>query len=146
VAAIFGLLLVFAGGKILIRSGYILVDAHDVGTLELLASLFEKNYRPGVIQIHFTRVIRSGSYHHIDCHMVIPEFWTVLEAHDFSERFERSVIQDYPVDGELHIHHDPCRQAFCEKCELSDCPIRQAAFVQRKILSFDEIIGPMAYQ
>lgn len=143
VAAIFGLMLVFAGGKILIRSGYILVDAHDENTLELIAKLFEKHYRPGVIQIHFTRVIRSGSYHHIDCHMVIPEFWSVLEAHDFSERFEKSIIQDYPVDGELHIHHDPCRRAFCESCELSGCPVRQAEFVARKSLSFEEIIAPM---
>jgi cation diffusion facilitator family transporter len=143
VAAIFGCMLVFAGGKILIRSGYILVDAHDVGTLQLISELFEKHYRPGVIQIHFTRVIRSGSYHHIDCHMVIPEYWTVLEAHDFSERFEKSVIQDYPVDGELHIHHDPCRRAFCESCEMSGCPIRQAEFVSRKIPSFEEITAPM---
>lgn len=143
VAAIFGCMLIFAGGKILIRSGYILVDAHDVGTLQVISELFEKHYRPGVIQIHFTRVIRSGSYHHIDCHMVIPEFWTVLEAHDFSERFERAVIQDYPVDGELHIHHDPCRRTFCESCELSDCPIRQAKFVSRKAPSFEDITAPM---
>ncbi len=143
VAAIFGCMLVYAGGKILIRSGYILVDAHDVDTLELIANLFEKHYRPGVIQIHFTRVIRSGSYHHIDCHMVVPEFWTVLEAHDFTERFEKAVIQDYPVDGELHIHHDPCRRAFCESCEVSGCPIRQAEFVRRKVPSFEEITAPM---
>ncbi|MBP9681491.1 MAG: cation transporter [Bacteriovorax sp.] len=144
VAAIFGGMLVFAGGKILIRSGHILVDAHDAETLDLLARLFQKHYLPGVIQIHFTRVIRSGNHHHIDCHMVIPEFWSVLEAHEFSEGFEHSVIQDYPVDGELHIHHDPCRRAFCESCELADCPIRQKAFIQRKILSFEEITGPMA--
>lgn len=143
VAAIFGSMLVFAGGKILVRSGNILVDAHDVETLELIANLFEKHYRPGVIQIHFTRVIRSGAYHHIDCHMVIPEFWSVLEAHDFSERFEKAIIQDYPVDGELHIHHDPCRRAFCETCELSHCPVRQAEFIARKTPSFEDITAPM---
>lgn len=144
VAAVFGLMLVYAGGKILIRSGYILVDAHDVETLALLAKLFEKHYRPGVIQIHFTRVIRSGNYHHIDCHMVIPEFWTILVAHEFSERFEKAVIMDYPVDGELHIHHDPCRMAYCESCELADCPIRRVAFKQRKQLTIEEVIAPMA--
>jgi cation diffusion facilitator family transporter len=146
IAAIFGAMLAFAGGKILIRSGYILVDAHDVDTIKLIAKLFEKHYRPGVIQIHFTRVIRSGSYHHIDCHMVIPEFWTVVEAHDFSERFEKSIIQDYPVDGEFHIHHDPCRRAFCESCELLNCPIRQAEFKKREVLTFDEITAPMDYK
>lgn len=144
VAAIFGGMLVYTGGKILIRSGNILIDAHDTNTLELIATLFEKHYRPGVIQIHFTRVIRSGNYHHIDCHMVIPEFWTVLEAHDFSEKFERDIINDYFVDGELHVHHDPCHRNFCESCELPDCPIRRADFISRGHLSFEEITGPMA--
>ncbi|MDD4974622.1 MAG: cation diffusion facilitator family transporter [Bacteriovorax sp.] len=143
VAAVFGAILVFTGGKILIRSGNILIDAQDIDTLKLIATLFKKHYRPGVIQIHFTRVIRSGNYHHIDCHMVIPEFWTVLEAHDFSETFEKSVIKDYLVDGELHIHHDPCHKAFCESCELTNCPIRQAEFKSRKILTFEEITAPM---
>jgi cation diffusion facilitator family transporter len=146
VAAIFGALLVLTGGKILIRSGNILIDGHDFNTLKLIATLFQKHYRPGVIQIHFTRVIRSGNYHHIDCHMVIPEFWTVLEAHDFGEKFERSVINDYLVDGELHIHHDPCHRSFCESCELSNCPIRQTEFKTRKVLSFEEITAPMAYR
>ena len=76
--------------------------------------------------------------------MVIPEFWTVLEAHDFGEKFERSVISDYQVDGELHIHHDPCHKNFCESCELVNCPIRQAEFKSRNVLTFDEITAPMA--
>lgn len=143
VAAVFGVMLVYTGGGILIRSGNILVDAHDVETMQVIANLFEKHYRPGVIQIHFTRVIRSGSYHHIDCHMVVPEYWSVLETHDFSESFEHSIMLDYPVEGELHIHHDPCRKRFCDSCEVANCPIRQAQFVERKIPTFEEIIAPM---
>jgi len=143
VAAVFGAMLVFTGGKILLRSGNILIDGHDIDTLKTIAQLFEKHMRPGVIQIHFTRVIRSGNYHHIDCHMVIPEFWTVLEAHDFSEKFEKSVIGDYQVDGELHVHHDPCHMAYCDSCDLEKCPIRKSEFIARKQLSFEEITAPM---
>jgi cation diffusion facilitator family transporter len=143
VAAFFGILLVFTGGKILVRSGNILIDGHDKETLKLIVKLFQKHYRPGVIQIHFTRVIRSGNYHHIDCHMIIPEFWSVLEAHEFSEKFEKSVIADYLVDGELHIHHDPCRRAFCESCELENCPVRKAEFKALQQLNFEEITAPM---
>ncbi|MFZ4713153.1 MAG: cation diffusion facilitator family transporter [Bacteriovoracaceae bacterium] len=144
VAGIFGGMLIFAGGKILIRSGNNLIDGHDVETLKVLSDLFEKHYRPGIIQIHFTRIIRSGNYHHIDCHMIIPEFWTVLASHNFSENFEKDVINDYPVQGELHIHHDPCRQNFCESCELENCPIRLSNFKGRRKLSFEEITAPMA--
>lgn len=143
VAVIFGGMLSVTGAKILLRSGSILVDAEDTETLKLLVKLFEKHYLPGVIQIHFTRVIRSGSYHHIDCHMVIPEFWSVKHAHDFSELFERKIIEDYPVEGELHIHHDPCRMKYCASCELEGCPIRREAFVKRDPLEFEEITAPM---
>jgi len=143
VAIIFGFMLVVAGGKILMRSGNILLDAHDEETLKQIGDLFKKHYRPGVIQIHFTRVIRSGSHHHIDCHMVIPEFWSVDKAHDFSENFEKDVIEEYSVGGELHIHLDPCRKKHCSRCELSDCPIRQKPFESRPTFAFEELTLPM---
>lgn len=97
VAAIFGSLLIYTGGNILIRSGNILIDGHDRETIERLRDLFEKHYRAGIIQIHYTRVIRSGNYHHIDCHMVVPEFWSVFETHEFSEVLEKEMMEDYPV-------------------------------------------------
>jgi len=143
VAFLFGIMLVVAGAKILIRSGNVLLDGHDQETLKLLAEIFEKNYRPGVIHIHFTRVIRSGSHHHIDCHMVIPEFWTIDYAHDFAENFETSVIDDYPMNGELHIHLDPCRKVYCESCEIKDCSIRERAFEKRASFDFHDLISPM---
>ncbi len=143
-AIIFGFVLAYTGGHILYRSGNILIDAYDIETLKIITELFEKHYHPGVIQIHFTRVIRSGNYHHIDCHMVLPEFWTILESHEFSEKFENAVILDYPVDGELHVHHDPCRMAFCKSCELLDCPIRKEPFKHRNKLTFEEVRAPMA--
>ena len=143
VAIIFGAVLGIAGIKILIRSGNILIDGHDKETLKILSGLFEKFHRPGIIQIHFTRVIRSGSYHHIDCHMIIPEFWNVLEAHDLSEQFESDVLSEYPVRGEFNIHLDPCRRQFCSQCDLEDCPVRVEDFIRRKVLSFDEITAPM---
>jgi cation diffusion facilitator family transporter len=143
-AIIFGSMLVYAGGRILYRSGNILIDGYDVETLKIITELFEKHYCPGVIQIHFTRVIRSGNHHHIDCHMVLPEFWTILESHEFSDQFEKAVILDYPVDGELHVHHDPCRMAFCESCELANCPIRKKPYKQRQKLTFEEVRAPMA--
>lgn len=144
VAVLFGLFLCYSGAKILIRSGNVLMDGYDAKTLSLIAGLFEKNYRPGVIDIHFTRVIRSGPFHHIDCHMVIPEFWSVSEAHVFSENFEASFVKDYPIEAEMHIHLDPCRRVYCENCELKDCPIRQKPYVKRITLdNLEEMTSPM---
>ena len=144
VAIVFGVMLCVSGGKILIRSGYVLMDGLDQETLQVVARLFEKNYRPGIIDIHYTRVIRSGSFHHIDCHMVIPEFWTVAEAHAFSDHFDTCFVKDYPVEAELRIHLDPCRRVYCENCEVKDCPIRQKEFVKRIPLdNLKEVTSPV---
>lgn len=143
VAIIFGFMLCLSGVKILIRSGYVLMDGLDEETLQIVASNYERSYRPGVIDIHYTRVIRSGSFHHIDCHMVIPEFWSVSEAHKFSENFEASFKRKYPVGSELKIHLDPCRRVYCENCELKDCPIREKDFVKRITLNnLKEVLSP----
>lgn len=131
VAIIFGFILFYSGMKILIRTGNILLDGHDIETVKRIGDLFEKHYRPGVLAIHYTRVIRSGDYHHVDCHIVLPEFWSVKEAHHFSDQFEAEVSKDYPVGVALHMHLDPCRQVYCEHCELKDCGIRQKEFVKR---------------
>ena len=146
VAAIFGAMLVFTGGKILINSGNNLIDGHDKKTLEVIGDLFEKHYAPGVIHIHHTRVIRSGNHHHIDCHMVIPEFWTSDQAHDFSEQFEARIMDEYPVGGELHIHLDPCRKVYCQSCELNNCKIRVEPFLKREKVSFEELTAPIEYR
>lgn len=142
IAAIFGFILALTGIKIILRSGNILIDGHDVETLKLLTNLFDKHRVPGIIQIHFTRVLRSGNYHHIDCHMTVPEFWTVLESHDACKKFETNVLAEYPVQGEFHIHLDPCRRNFCVHCDLKDCPIRQKEFSDRLSLKFDEVVSP----
>lgn len=143
VAAIFGLALCYSGIKILIRSGNVLLDGHDRKLLEKLTALFEKNYRPGVIHIHHTRVIRSGSFHHIECHMVVPEFWTIAESHVFSEKFEADLMNDYPVGGELRMHLDPCRRVYCRNCEIADCPIRIEGFIKRVPLTLEDITSPV---
>ncbi len=137
IAAFFGGMLCYSGTKILIRSGNVLLDAHDDDTLASIAKLFEKHYEPGIIDIHYTRVIRSGPFHHIDCHLVIPEFWSVADAHDFSERYEENIVRDYPIQAEFHFHLDPCRQVYCSQCEMKECPIRKDTFVKRSV--FDDL-------
>lgn len=141
-ALAFGAYLIFTGVKIFIGSVEILVDAQDKELLYKLAHLFEKNYREGVIHIHHTRIMRSGHHHHIDCHLVVPEFWSIEKAHDFGDDFERVVLKDYGTDGEFHIHLDPCRTKYCKNCSFEPCPIRKHAFENRVVFSYEALIKP----
>lgn len=142
IALIMGLLLARTGLKLVRRSVGGLLDAEDREILSHLAKVVEKERPEGIIQLHHVRIIRAGHYHHIDGHAVVPEFWDVAEAHEQTAQFEQRLIQEYPYSGELHLHVDPCRRAYCRQCEVADCPIRQQAFEQRRAVSLDELTDP----
>lgn len=138
-----GLYLMLTGRKIVRTSLAGLLDETVPSNLELLAQAFEKHRSEGIIQGHYTRVMRSGRYHHIDMHIVVPEFWNVKFAHDQTESFEQKVITDYSYDGEIHFHIDPCRQRYCRSCEMQECPIRLENFVERKALTTSDLMSPV---
>lgn len=141
-ALIFGAFLAKAGFSLVKKSMSGLMDAEDIGVITKLGKIFAKKIFPGIIRIHYTRVIRSGRYHHIDAHIVVPEFWDISKAHDEVSRFEKLVFDDYPNEGELHFHLDPCRRVYCEVCDLSDCPIRQKPFKKRLSFTLEELTNP----
>lgn len=108
-----------------------LLDEHDLQSLEKLAETIEKNRFPGIIDIHETRIIRAGRFHHIDAHVVVPEFWDVSEAHHQTTVFENKVVQEYHLEGEIAFHVDPCLKSYCDQCDFEPCPIRSQAFEKR---------------
>jgi cation diffusion facilitator family transporter len=126
-----GGVLAYSGSKLVRESVRGLMDEEDPSVLADLADVFTKEQSKGIIQIHHVKVIRSGWYHHIDAHIVLPEFWTVDQVHDRLDIFENKVIQKYPYGGEMNFHYDPCRRAYCRHCDLDDCPIRVAVFESR---------------
>lgn len=141
-ALIVGLLLARTGFKLVRRSVGGLMDEEDRDILQNLIDLIGRDRPPGIIQLHHTRVMRSGHYHHIDAHAVVPEFWNVAEAHDQIKEFEEKLMCDYPYAGELHLHVDPCRRAYCRACSVANCPIRRHPFERQRQLTIDEITNP----
>ncbi len=134
--------LIWDGYQITRQSIGALIDETDFATLNKLASTMKENLEPGVIDLHLLRAIRLGNFHHIDVHMVVPEYWQISETHKMTDRFEKKVVAAYPFDGEIAFHLDPCRKAYCVHCEISDCPIRQQDFIQRKNFTLPEMMSP----
>tara|TARA_B110001454_G_C12723312_1_gene436600 strand:+ start:19319 stop:20317 length:999 start_codon:yes stop_codon:yes gene_type:complete len=135
VSALVALHLLVESYKIVRKSVSGLTDEMDQETLKELAVAIQENVRPGIINIHNLRSIRSGSFHHIDAHLIVPEFWDVAKVHKVTHDFEKRVVTDYPYDGEFAFHLDPCGRKYCTACDVSDCPVRQSPFQKR--FSFD---------
>lgn len=142
VAIIIGIQLGWTGLRVVRRSAGGLLDEEDREILTDLAESLKKVDFGGVIQIHHTRIMRSGRFHHIDAHAVVPEFWDVAEAHERTESFEARLMRIYPQPGELHLHVDPCRQAYCRRCDVPDCPIRLSKFEKRFLPDLESLTSP----
>ncbi len=120
-----------------------LLDGVDPNSLNTLSEIMNRNRMPGIIDVHNLKVLRSGNFHHIDGHLVVPEFWDINKAHQLAEAFETKVINDYKYDAEFAFHIDPCERAYCAKCDIKGCNVRTKPFLQNETFSVASITkGP----
>jgi cation diffusion facilitator family transporter len=142
VALIVGILLARTGTRLVRRAAGGLLDEEDPVLLRHIVETFNRTAHPGIIRIHHLRAIRGGSEVHVDAHLVVPEFWAVEEAHDVMERFERTMVEELGVHGEILFHTDPCRRAYCPACDVESCPVRRAPHDTRVPVTVSEAIRP----
>jgi cation diffusion facilitator family transporter len=133
--------LAVTGVRLVRRAAGALLDEEDTALLTQLLQAFEGSLRPGIIRIHRLRARRAGRFTHVDGHLIVPEYWTVEEAHDATDRFAARVIDALPIDGEIIFHEDPCRRALCSICDVEACPVRVEPFVTRPPLTLDEVVS-----
>ncbi|HWP65790.1 MAG TPA: cation diffusion facilitator family transporter [Candidatus Limnocylindria bacterium] len=130
--------LAVTGGRLVRNAAGGLLDEEDTRLLSELVRAFESRRDPGLIRIHSLRAIRAGRFTHVDAHLIVPEYWTVEQAHRMVDAFEQRVLDSCSVEGEIAFHTDPCARALCRLCEMPDCPVRQAPLETRPPLTIDE--------
>lgn len=145
ISLIIGLLLGFEAYKIVRANSGALLDEADEELLKKLSCALEKERTPAIIDIHHLRMIRSGNFHHIDAHMVVPEFYDIKKVHDISHVFEKAVVGDYEFDGEFAFHTDPCHRMYCSVCSVENCPVRQEDFNHLKPWTSQHIVAGPRY-
>lgn len=143
IAMVFATWLAISGFRIARKATDVLMDAEDPEVLKQLAGVFEKFRTPAIIQIHHAKVIRAGRYHHIDAHVVLPEFLTVQDIHRELDRFENKVIEAYAFNGEMNFHVDPCRRVYCDVCSYEPCPVRQQPFTKKIPVLLEDLRSPI---
>ncbi len=138
-----GLWLGYESVQIIKRNVGGLLDQADVESVKVLAKCIQSHLVEGIIDIHNVRIIRSGSFHHIDAHIVIPEFWDAKKVHQVSHEYEKKVVESYKFDGEFAFHTDPCYQKYCRVCTVKECPVRIHPFTHERLLTEKHIMsGP----
>jgi cation diffusion facilitator family transporter len=142
VAAVVGFNLMWTGVRLIRQAASGLLDEEDPALLDRLLNVLQPHLGQGVIRVHHLRAIRAGRFHHVDAHLVVPEFWTVEDSHELAEDLGERVMKELSVEGEMTLHTDPCHRIYCRMCDLDDCPIRREPFTGRPPLTLDEAVQP----
>lgn len=141
-AAVVALNLLWTGGRMIRQAAAGLLDEEDPALLDRLLKVLGPHLGGGVIRVHHLRAIRAGRFHHVDAHLVVPEFWSVERAHELTEDLAHRVVKELGVEGEMTLHTDPCHRAYCAMCDLAGCPVRREDFRGRPPLTLDEAVRP----
>ena len=142
VAAVVALNLMWTGVRLIRQAAAGLLDEEDPALLDRLLNVLQPHLSQGVIRVHHLRAISAGRFHHVDAHLVVPEFWSVERSHELAEDLGERVMKELSVEGEMTLHTDPCHRIYCRMCDLDDCPIRREAFTGRPRLTLEEAVQP----
>ncbi len=131
VAIVFGLIIMFTGYKILRRSIAGIMDEADVQLLTRMVQLLNANRKENWVDLHNLRVIKYGTVLHVDCHLTVPWYINVNEAHKEIDALGELIEKEFGESFEMFVHSDGCLPFQCKICNKADCNVRQHNFVQQ---------------
>lgn len=135
-------ILVLYNGYRIVRSSLagIMDEADDRLLLQLIAQLNDVR-RENWIDLHNLRIIKYGSTLHIDCHLTVPWYLTVHEAHAEIDAFSNIIQRKFGNTLESFIHTDGCMPYSCGICTKNNCAERQQHFEKKIVWTLDNIIS-----
>lgn len=127
----FSLLIIYTGMKIIRSSLSGIMDEADETLLKELVSYLNENRKENWVDLHNLRIIKYGSVLHLDCHLTVPWYLNVHEAHIAVDELSKMIRDKYGDSVELFVHTDGCLEFSCKICIKENCAVRQHAFVKR---------------
>ena len=140
VAICFGLFIIYTGYKIVRTSLAGIMDEADMELLEKMVDVTEKNRKENWIDIHNLRVIKYGNVLHVDCHLTVPWYLNINQAHVEIDELSKLIRTNFGETLELFVHSDGCLYFQCHICIKKDCQVRQHSFKQRVDWTLDNAL------
>lgn len=125
VALLFACIILFTAYRIIRNSIGGIMDEADIQLIDEFVKLVNEKRRPNWIDLHNLRIIRYGTTLHMDCHLTLPYYLNVKEAHDEVEKLDEIVNAHFGTKVELFVHTDPCQEFSCRLCAQTGCKVRQ---------------------
>lgn len=131
VALLFSCIIFYTGFKIIRASVAGIMDERDKELLHKMIHALDRERSKNWIDIHNIRIIKYGSTLHIDCHLTVPWYLNVHEAHEEIDKLGDLVRKELGNAIELFVHSDGCLPISCPICIKDDCPVRHHAYTRR---------------
>jgi hypothetical protein len=117
------------------------MDQQDMQLLNEMVINLNKNRRVNWIDLHNFRIIKYGSQLHIDCHLTVPWYLNVHEAHDEIDRLISFIQKEFGASIEFFVHTDGCLPFSCRLCDKFTCPVRQHPFKHKLLWTLDNLLS-----
>lgn len=141
VAISFSFFILYTGYSIIKSSIAGIMDEADEALLKKLVALLQANRKENWIDLHNTRIIKYGSILHLDCHLTVPWYLNVHEAHREIDALAVLVRKEFGDTLELFVHSDGCLDFSCEICSKTDCKVRKHPFKQKVAWTITNIVS-----
>jgi cation diffusion facilitator family transporter len=138
--------IIYNGYKIIRASLAGIMDEADLALLEEVVSELNKNRNVQWVDLHNLRVIKYGSLMHIDCHLTVPWFLNVNEAHQVVEEFTNLIKNKFGASIEFFVHTDGCMSYSCPICLAENCAQRKAPFEQKLDWTIENVLSDLKHQ
>jgi len=146
VAIVFGIIIIYTGYKILRRSIAGIMDEADEELLTEMVTELNANRRENWVDLHNLRVIKYGSILHIDCHVTVPWYLNVHEAHAEIEALASLIRKKFGESLELFVHSDGCLYVQCPICIKSNCTVRHHPLKKRIGWTLETVLKDKKHQ
>ncbi len=133
------LLILYNGYKILRASVAGIMDEADKVLLDKMIALLNAHKQENWIDLHNLRVIKAGSLFHVDCHLTVPWYLNIHEAHNEIDALSNLIKQEFGDAVEFFVHTDGCLPFSCSICSKDNCTERKNPFQQKLKWTFDNV-------
>jgi cation diffusion facilitator family transporter len=140
VGILFGVLIILTGYRIIRESLAGIMDEADMKLLKRMVEVLNRVRPDNWVDLHNLRVIKYGNVLHVDCHLTVPWYLNVSQAHDEVDRLGSHIREEFGDALELFVHSDGCQYFQCHICDKKACHVRQHHLKKRIVWTVDNIL------
>lgn len=123
-AAVMSIYIMYNGYQIVRASLAGIMDEADMALLQRFVDVLNANRQENWVDLHNLRVIKYGITLHIDCHLTVPWYLNIHEAHKEIDQLGTIIRQEFGDAIELFVHTDGCMPFSCRICSKTACEKR----------------------